>query len=765
MLKQRLLMAASNNTTATTLLYSWGSSVSYATGQNTTSTITTPTTVGGPSPWLKVVSFGGNTVGYGGFAIKSNGTLWSWGDSSNYGTGQGTLTNIQIPTQIGTDTDWTDVIGTGGGGFALKSNGTLWSWGESNNYQTGQNTTTNIQVPTQVGTDTNWAKITAFAQGGFAIKTNGTLWSWGWTISYATGQGSISTFQVPTQMGTDTDWADVSGMAYGGLAIKTNRTIYSWGASNDYATGQATLTDIQVPTQIGTGTDWLQVAGCSYTGFALKSNGTLWSWGDASFYQTGQNTTTNSQTPTQIGVASDWAVVYGGFNSSTGYAVKSNGIGYSWGNSANYQGGNGGTASIQVPTIISGATNWGSFSASTSAFAITDMTPPVYGSLFGWGNNINGQTAQNTLTGATLAPARVPGIINDWVKIVLSRTYPGATIASGAGALGLRSNGTLWAWGNNSVASLAGTIAQGNNFNKYSVPIQIGVLTTWADIAQNENGGLAIKTDGTLWSWGTDLNGSLGHGGLSAVNYTPAQVGVATTWSKVFTSTAATFLIDTTGRLWTIGSNTNYVTGLGTNLGDTTTITQIGSATNWLFVSSGLHGTIGIRTDGTLWTWGADQAGELAQGSVGGTYTTPTQVGALTTWATATYGADQSGTPWAMYIKTDGTLWAAGSNSTYQTGLGTNAGNTTTLTQVGAATNWESIVCMNINAGNLGGCVGLRTDGTLWSWGSNNQGQTGQGTVSGNTTSPTQIGTSTAWVSLAIGCSGINGPNFCMALA
>ena len=753
MLKQRLLFSHPMPANFSTL-YSWGSSVSYATGQNTTSAITLPTAIGSMSTWTKVVSFGGNAVGYGGFAIKSDGSLWSWGDSSNYGTAQSTTTNIQIPTKVGTDTNWIDIAGFGGGGFALKSNGRLYSWGESANYQTGQNITTNVQFPTQVGTDTDWVKISAFAQGGFAIKSNGTLWSWGYTISYATGQGSALSFTVPTQIGTDTNWLDVFGGAYGGIALKTNKSLWSWGSSSSYATGQNTLTDIQVPTQIGTDTNWVAIAMSSYTGYALKQDGSLWSWGNSASYATGQNTLTNIQVPTRVGTRNDWAAVFGGFTSSTGFARDYAGNCYSWGSSSNYEGGNGSTGSITVPAVITGAAGWGSFSASTSVFAINGLPLPVFGSLFAWGLNALGQTAQNLASGLTTTPTLSPFAANNWLVIAAGNSATGAT---GGIAGGIQSDNTLWTWGTNAQGSGigSGSIGQGSNANDYFLPTQVGTDTDWAALSMGYYGGVAIKSNGTLWSFGMDVYGQLGQGGGSSLTYVPTQIGTDTDWEKVYCGFWLTILIKTTGTMWVMGNNFNYATGRGLNSGQTTSPTQVGVATDWDSATPGLYGGLAIKTTGQLYSWGTDVNGELAQGTSGGVYTAPVQCGTDTDWEKARANSYFFGP--TFIIKNTGTLWTCGSNATYGTGRGTNSGSTTTVTQIGSST-WLDVYPLTNQPQNAFSGVALNSDGTIYTWGSNFKAQTGLGLTSGATNNPTQIST-TVYTDISA-----NSGSFCLAL-
>jgi alpha-tubulin suppressor-like RCC1 family protein len=195
---------------------------------------------------------------------------------------------------------------------------------------------------------------------------------------------------------------------------------------------------------------------------------------------------------------------------------------------------------------------------------------------------------------------------------------------------------------------------------------------------------LAIKTDGTLWSWGFNTNGQLGLG--NTTNYSsPKQVGALTTWNKV----AAGFFslaIKTDGTLWSWGFNTFGQLGLG-NTTDYSSPKQVGALTTWSQIASSTHFSLVVKTDGTLWAWGRNNAGQLGIGtSGGGTYqSSPVQVGALTTWSKTAAAGDQ-----ALAIKTDGKLWSWGANTTGQLGLG----NTTSYSspkQVGTLTTWSEV--------------------------------------------------------------------------
>ena len=113
------------------------------------------------------------------FGIKPNGTIWGWGSNNAFGQlGDGTETDIWVPTQITTSTDWQQVVCGPYATFALKSNGTLWGAGDDSYGQLGIGSTVNYRNAfTQVGTENNWSQVSAGNGYTIGLKTNGTLWS------------------------------------------------------------------------------------------------------------------------------------------------------------------------------------------------------------------------------------------------------------------------------------------------------------------------------------------------------------------------------------------------------------------------------------------------------------------------------------------------------------------------------------------------------------------------------------------------------------
>jgi alpha-tubulin suppressor-like RCC1 family protein len=296
--------------------------------------------------------------------------------------------------------------------------------------------------------------------------------------------------------------------------------------------------------------------------------------------------------------------------------------------------------------------------------------------------------------------------------------------------------GELWGWGKN----LLGQLGDGTVINRSS-PVQIGALTNWSIVASSYDTGLAIKTDGTLWGWGRGSQGNIGNGS-SANKNSPVQVGAETDWIKLNGGTKHVLGIRGTaggpGALYSWGLNTQGQLGLG-NTTSTTSPNQVGALTTWLEAVGGYYGCFAIKNDGTLWTWGKNTQGVNGRNEpVTTQHNSPVQVGFLTTWlkGDSTYGV-------SAFIKTDESLWAWGRGASYATGHG----DTTTRSspvQVGVAAWSEVRVGLSIMGA-------IKTNGTLWTCGSNTDGATGQNVGSGDTTTLTQVGAESTWLSLAIG--------------
>ena len=295
----------------------WGVGESYegALGLNdgTASTRSSPVQIGTDTTWSNAVGGENMTI-----ATKTDGSLWMWGDNTYGGLGANLAGGMPYqkrssPIQVGTDTTWSTNIGNGqGAAFAIKTNGTLWAWGNNQQYaalglnQHGPGT--NYSSPVQVGTNTTWSSLAAgTGQGGVqaAMKTDGTIWVWGRNYAGALGLNEAHPSNgrsSPTQL-TGT-WTSVSVGGHMMMATKSDGTLWSWGYNLYGCLGvNVEGANYSSPTQIGTDTTWSQVSGkhrAGYTGAAIKTDGTLWAWGNNGYGELGQNARTQRSSPVQI---------------------------------------------------------------------------------------------------------------------------------------------------------------------------------------------------------------------------------------------------------------------------------------------------------------------------------------------------------------------------------------------------------------------------------------------------------------------------------
>jgi len=143
------------------------------------------------------------------------------------------------------------------------------------------------------------------------------------------------------------------------------------------------------------------------------------------------------------------------------------------------------------------------------------------------------------------------------------------------------------------------------------------------------------------------------------------------------------------------------------------------------------------KTDGTLWSWGGDNYGMGGTGGANEYMSSPTQIGDGTDWSQGDNNAI-SGHDFSLFVKTDGTMFGAGRNNQGQLGLN-NKTDQSSPTQVGGEDGWSAV------SGCYNSSMALRTDGTLWSWGNGSYGKLGHNQSMSSYSSPKQVGTDTTW--------------------
>ena len=262
-------------------LWGWGNNNEGELGLNTNQPeYFTPQLISSSTNWLKVFT----GVSRGSFAIKDDGTLWVCGDGIAGKLGLGNQNIVYIPTQLGIATDW-EYVTSGSHTIAKKNDGTLWGWGNNIYGQLNLGTNSIELNPVQISSAKNWLKIVCGVLHTLAIKTDGTLWACGLNDYGQLGDGTTVNKLNFVQIGTDNDWVEVTANFKHSVALKSNGTMWGWGFNDSNVLLPISTTQILIPTQMGISTDWAQISSGYYQTSVLKTNGTLWSNDENGFYQ------------------------------------------------------------------------------------------------------------------------------------------------------------------------------------------------------------------------------------------------------------------------------------------------------------------------------------------------------------------------------------------------------------------------------------------------------------------------------------------------
>lgn len=290
-------------------------------------------------------------------------------------------------------------------------------------------------------------------------------------------------------------------------------------------------------------------------------------------------------------------------------------------------------------------------------------------------------------------------------------------------SMGIKSDGTLWAWGFN------GNGAVGiDSIESIYYPVQVGMDTDWTTVSAGGIHTLALKEDGSLWAWGFNGVGSTGTGTSSPnqIVYTPTQVGFDTDWIFIHAGYAHSLAIKADSSLWGWGYNfIGQVDGSGLEVIDEPIL--IDDSLKWKQVEAGGMHSLALTSDGHLYSWGFNGDGQLGNGTTFDS-SVPGRIDSAHTYMMISAGMQAN-----YAIRSDSTLWAWGFNGNYELGTNPSISFSETPLQVGEDNDW-----VLVKSGSVYG-VALKEDMSLYGWGSNLFGQLGMGGTT-DILIPTRIG-------------------------
>jgi alpha-tubulin suppressor-like RCC1 family protein len=354
------------------------------------------------------------------------------------------------------------------------------------------------------------------------------------------------------------------------------------------------------------------------------------------------------------------------------------------------------------------------------------------GNLWNWGYGFTAALGNASDASNSSVPITTFAGGSNWRQVSVARDVTCA----------IKTDGTLWIWGD----AASGLLGNGLTTGFISTPITtFSGGTNWKQVSIETYHAAAIKTDGTLWTWGEGFAGYLGTNDLNDRSTPVTTFAGGTNWKQVSSGRYHVAAIKTDGTLWTWGGGGISAEQLGNadTTDRSTPVTTFAGGTNWKQVSGGYSHTAAIKDDGTLWVWGSNNSGRLGNAS--------TQEGTSTPVTTFTGGTDwkqvSCGSLHVAAIKTDGTLWTWGEGFSGALGNAVTTGIISTpVTTFTGGTNWKQI-------GAGGYCTAaIKTDGTLWTWGVGDDGRLGNRVTTGNISTPvTTFAGGTNWKSLECG--------------
>jgi alpha-tubulin suppressor-like RCC1 family protein len=649
---------------------------------------------------------------YHSLAITMDGTVWVWGRNNFGQLGDGTNTNRLQPVAIAnTDLSWTLPAPTFDTASGLYTN-TL------NVVVTSPNPSATIRYTTD-GTEPTSSSSTVASGSSVSITQTTTLKASAWLTGFPTSLATTASYTLKVvkpvispatgaygssqsvTMSTTTSGATIryttdgseptssSSVYSSAITVASNQTVRAVGFKTGWTSSDSGFASYWIPAGTVVAPTFSPAAGTFSTAQLVSISSTT---AGALIRYTLDGTTPTITSPLYVyPIALDSTTTVKAAAFKTGYTASSVTSGTYALDAA---------TAAETPTLSPGGgiyttnktvTITGA-TGTTLRYTTDGTTPDENDTVITSGNTI-------TIDGSTVLKVRAwkSGVTPSAIRRA-DYVISGAIAAGEYHSVALKSNGTVWTWGR------AGGVGDGTAGDQLS-PVQ--VLTGAVQISAGTHRSMAVKADGSVWSWGAD----------SVTGDSPSQV-TATGFTNIIASAVGTdhrLALKSDGTVWAWGTNTYGQVGDGTTTQRSAPV-QVPGLTGVTAIAAGRHMSFAVGSDGSssgvLWAWGRNDSGQLGDGSTLAR-TSPVTVALMTGVVSVAAGYD-----WAIALKSDGTVWAWGGNTDCALG---NPSLSSSLTP-GRVQPLQQIT--RISAGQRH-ALAVDTRGRVWAWGENENRQLG----------------------------------------
>ena len=675
---------------------------------------------------------------YHSFGLTSDGRIYAWGRNTSGELGIGTtLARSNVPIAVkttGTPMDGKVVKQVEGGGryegshsIALASDGTVYTWGLNQYGQLGNNTTTNSRSPIAVqvaGTPLAGKTIVQIAAGAdhsLALDSDGALYAWGSNAYGQLGNGTTTNSSVPVAVkiaGTPLAGKTIVQIAAGAnhnMVLTSDGAVYTWGwnyhgqLGNNTKTNSNTIVAVQTISTPIAGKKIVKIAAGQGHSLALTDDGMVYAWGRNDTGQLGNNATTDAMLPVAVTVTgtpmSNKTIVEIASGARHSLAIDSSGKVYAWGHNGSGQLGNNSTVNALTPVAVQApadkniiqVSGSGWLGASSSALASD-------GTVYSWGRGFDGQLGDGTNNDSSVPVITTINLVDTPSTPTHVMAKPGDTTA-------------IISW-------QAPIVSGGQNITGYVLQYQAVGASSWTTINV-----AAAATSHTITGLTNDQTYRIRLAAkITAGTGDFSNVVLVTPHAKPTITNVSPAIGPVAG-----GQN---VTLTGTNF--------ILKSKKIMQTVNGNGYSLALSADGTVYTWGRNEYGQLGNGVTATNSPVPVAVKTAGTPMEGKTIVQISAKVWyALALASDGTVYSWGFNSWGQLGNGTSgtANNASAPVAVKTAgTPMEGKTIVQVAAGATHS-LALATDGTIYAWGKNEYGQLGNDST---TNSPVPVAVKTA---------------------